>query len=569
MKTVSRSSLSRRAALKRALTAVAGTAVAAAAPRTIEAEGAAPATESRRVVASDAQTVVETSAGKIRGCANDGIFTFKGVPYAEPATGERRFMPPVKASAWAGVRNALAYGPVCPTGIADPTGGDNAARADEDAFLLYRVAGRAGEDCLRLNVWTPSTSGGRRPVMVYMHGGGFTSHSSSGLASYDGTNLARRHDVVVITHNHRLNTLGYLDLSEIGGERYARSGNLGMLDIVAVLEWVRDNAARFGGDPQNVTIFGQSGGGGKVSALMGMPAAKGLFHRAIVQSGSQLRMRDQQAARRLAAAVASELGLSAGRIGDLHTMSLSRFYGAVVAATAKLTAEAASDSNPAAIAPVVDGVVLPAHPFDPGASAISTAVPMLVGTNENEMVHGVDNPGAAAMTESQALERLKRYAGSARPIFEAYRREYPKYTPWQIFAAISAAGARQNAFTQAARKAALGGAPAYQYMFSWRTPVLDGRPGTFHSAEIAFVFDNVDLCANLTGGDPAGAQLATLMSSAWTSFAKNGKPAHSGLPEWPAFAAERESTMVFDAPCQVRHQVEREGRKLVAQATSA
>jgi para-nitrobenzyl esterase len=181
----------------------------------------------------------------------------------------------------------------------------------------------------------------------------------------------------------------------------------------------------------------------------------------------------------------------------------------------------------------------------------------------------VDNPGAAAMSEAQALERLKRYGNSARPIFEAYRREYPKYTAWQIFAAISAAGARQNAFTQAARKAALGAAPAYQYMFSWRTPVLDGRPGTFHSAEIAFVFDNVDLCANLTGGDPAGAQLASQISSAWTSFAKTGKPGHSGLPEWPAFTADREATMIFDAPCQVRQLVEHEGRKLIAQAGNA
>jgi para-nitrobenzyl esterase len=256
-------------------------------------------------------------------------------------------------------------------------------------------------------------------------------------------------------------------------------------------------------------------------------------------------------------------------MADLHSMPLGRFYGAVQAATTKLTAGAAPGSNLAGIAPVVDGVVLPAHPFDPGASAISAAVPMLIGTNENEMVHGVDNPGAAAMSEAQALDRLKRYGNSARPIFEAYRREYPKYTPWQVFAAISAAGARQNAFTQASRKAALGAAPAYQYMFSWRTPVLDSRPGTFHSAEIAFVFDNVDLCANLTGGDPAGTRLASQISSAWTSFAKNGTPNHSGLPEWPAFTADREATMIFDAPCQVRQLVEHEGRQLIAQATTA
>ena len=297
-----------------------------AAPRAIEAEGAAEATGPRRVVSSDAQTIVDTTAGKIRGYSNDGIFTFKGVPYAEPATGERRFMPPVTVAAWTGVRNALAYGPICPTGITDPAGGDNAARADEDAFLLYRTAGRAGEDCLRLNVWTPSTSGGRRPVMIYMHGRGFTSHSSSGLASYDGTNLARRHDVVVVTHNHRLNTLGYLDLSEIGGERYTGR---------ATSACRHRGGARMGAR-QRRTIRRRSAERHDIRPIRrrrqsqrvdGHANGKGLFQRAIVQSGSQLRMRDQQAARRFAAAVASELGLSAGRIADLHSMPLGRFYG--------------------------------------------------------------------------------------------------------------------------------------------------------------------------------------------------------------------------------------------------
>ena len=565
MKTrTTQSGVTRRDAIRLTLGTMSGAATVVALPQPIAAQTVEP--RAHKVIAADARTVVEITSGKIRGYLNGDVYTFKGIPYAEPPTAERRFVAPVGVRPWSGIRNTLVYGPTCPTGSADATGGNNAATTDEDNFVLYRVAGTPREDCLRLNVWTPSTSGGSRPVMVYMHGGGFTGHSSSGLLSYDGSNLARRHDVVVITHNHRLNALGYLDLSEVGGERYAQSGNVGMLDIVAVLHWVRENAARFGGDPNNVTVFGQSGGGGKVSALLGMPAAKGLFHRAIVQSGSMLRMRDQQVARRLSAAVIAELGMSSGQIADIHTIPVDKLYAAVRAASARLTASASPGGNATGFAPVVDGVVLPAHPFDPVASSLSASVPMLIGTNENEMMHGLDNPGVQAMTEAQALERLVRYGRAAKPIFDAYRLEYAGYTPWQIYAAISAAGSRTNAFTQAARKAALDGAPAYQYLFSWRTPVLDGRPGTFHSCEIAFVFDNLDLCPNLTGGDPEGAALATQISRAWTTFARTGKPGQSGLPEWPVFTAERESTMVFDAPCRVRHQVERDGRKLIAQA---
>jgi para-nitrobenzyl esterase len=465
------------------------------------------------------------------------------------------------------------YGHVCPNNIANLNGGNNSPGNDEDAFLLYRIpANPAGEDCLRVNVFTPEINGSRkRPVMVYMHGGGFTAGSGNGLLSYDGTNLACRGDVVVVTHNHRLNIFGYLDLSQLGVSKYSGSVNVGMLDIVAVLEWVRDNISNFGGDPGNVTIFGQSGGGGKVSALMAMPAAKGLFHRAIVQSGSSLRMGLPEDSAKLAAAVLAELNLTKSQIDQIQTLPVESVILGARTALAKLGPPPAAGRGGAGAAggrigwgPTIDGKVVPNHPFDPVAPEISAGVPMLIGTNLNEMVNGVDNPEVDSLTNAELMKRLSaRYGDKSQAILDAYRREYPKETPFGLWAAISVASMRQNAFTQAERKAALGAAPAYQYIFGWRTPMLDGRPGTFHSCEIAFVFDNADLCVNLSGGLPEALTLSTRVSQAWVNFARHGNPNHSGLPNWPAFTAEKRATMIFDNTCAVKNDPERDGRRRI------
>src|SRR5580700_1666341 len=267
------------------------------------------------VIASDAATVAETTAGKIRGFKRNGVYIFKGVPYGASTAGANRFMPPAKPEPWPGIRNTLQYGRVCPNQDSAhfSTDGKNLANSDEDAFVLHRGAAATvpGEDCLRVNLWTPEINAShKRPVMVYMHGGGFSAGSGHDLLSYDGESLARNHDAVVVTHNHRLNVYGYLNLAPLGGEEYASSANVGMLDLVAVLEWVRDNIATFGGDPGSVTIFGQSGGGGKVVALMAMPAAKGLFHRAIVQSGPFLKSLSPDYSGRVAELTVQELGLS-------------------------------------------------------------------------------------------------------------------------------------------------------------------------------------------------------------------------------------------------------------------
>jgi len=577
----------RRSFLKGIASVGAGIAASALLRKTARADGesATPADGrsplaggSSDVIASDSKTVVETDAGKIRGFWRKGVYVFKGVPYGDSTSGENRFMAPTKPKAWPGIRNALKHGRACFQARGDSAhfnfDGKNLARSDEDAFLLHRggYVLVPGEDCLRLNVWTPEINGFHgRPVMVFMHGGGFEGGFDMDLLAYDGENLARNNDVVVVTHNHRLNVFGYLNLREIGGERYANSANAGMLDLVRVLEWVRENISNFGGDPGNVTIFGQSGGGGKVITLMAMPSAKGLFHRAICQSGPFLKVLEPDYSAKVAAAIMQELGLSKSRVDELQKINVDRLSGASAEVMKRLNPPNAlifrHPMGQTGWAPTVDGHVLPRHPFDPDASMESADVPLLTGTILNEILSGLDNGAATAMTEEELRGRVRAELGQrGDAAIEAYRRDYPQATSFGIYAAMAAAPFRQPAVEQAARKAALGKAPAYSYMYSWRTPMLDDRPGTFHACEIAFVFDNAELCDHYSGMLPEALALAKQISGAWVSFARTGNPNHSGLPHWPAYDAEKRATMIFDAPCNVRNGPESEGLRLLAQS---
>lgn len=570
--------MKRRSFLTHLATAGAGLTAAGLTSKAGAAEPGSPSAArpagNRGVIASTAATVVETNSGKIRGSRRDGIYVFKGVPYGASTAGPNRFLPPAKPDSWAGIRNALHYGRVCPMrGTAQTnTDGRNLANADEDAFLLHRGYSEQtpGEDCLRVNVWTPEINGSsKRPVMVFMHGGGFSVGCGHDLLSYDGENLARQHDVVVVNHNHRLNTYGYLNLAELGGEKYASSANAGILDLVALLEWVRDHAARFGGDSGNVMIFGQSGGGGKVLALLAAPAAKGLFHRAAVQSGPTLELRTPTYTAELAAGVMKELGLAKNQVDELQNVSVDRLSGAAAEALRKLTPPGGSRLRRAPSAtgwgPTLDGRVLPFRPFDPAAAALSAHIPFLTGSNLNEGVSGVDRPNAEAMTLDELHQRATEALGTdARAIVDSYRREYPGVSPFGIFATLSASPARRAVFEQAAAKAALGGAPAYVYLYSWRTPTLDGRPGPFHSAEISFVMANAELCSNYSGLTSEALTLANQMSTAWVNFARNGNPGHSGLPSWPAFSETKRGVMEFNTRCAARQNPEAEALQLLA-----
>jgi para-nitrobenzyl esterase len=406
--------------------------------------------------------------------------------------------------------------------------------------------------------------------MVYMHGGGFSSGSGHDLLSYDGENLARNHDVVVVTHNHRLNVYGYLNLQELGGEEYASSANVGLLDIVAVLAWVRENITTFGGDPGCVTIFGQSGGGGKVLALMGVPAAKGLFHRAIVQSGPFLKFLSPDYSGRLAELVLAEVGLSKSRVRELQTIPVDRLSGAGEEAMKKmpthrsLLRQVYGEDN---WGPTVDGRIVPGHPFDPGAPEISADIPLLTGSNLHEFVNGLDRPEAQAMQMDELHQLVSQEFGKqSKGIIDAYRHDYPRATPFDLFATIAAASVRRPACEQATKKAALSRAPAYAYIYAWRTPVLDGRPGPFHASELAFTFDNAQLCDHYSGGSTEAIMLSKQISTAWVSFARTGNPNHNDLPHWPKYTSERKATMQFDSTCAVRNDPEGQGLRLIAEA---
>src|SRR5712664_1531659 len=527
------------------------------------------------VIASDAATVAETNAGKIRGFKRNGVYIFKGVPYGASTAGARRFMPPVKPEPWTGIRNALQYGRICPylDSAHFDTNGKNLASSDEDQFVLHRGAAATvpGEDCLRLNVWTPEISASHnRPVMVYMHGGGFTAGSGHDLLAYDGESLARNHDAVVVNHNHRLNVYGYLNLGHLGGEEYASSANVGMLDLVAVLEWVRDNIKTLGGDPGNVNNFGQSGGGGKVLALMAMPSAKGLFHRAIVQSGPFLKSLSPDYSGRLAELLLAELGLSKSQLSELQVIPVDRLSGAATEAMKKMPRPKPSlrrSYGEYDWGPTVDGLILPRHPFDPGAPPISADVPLLTGTDLHEGVSGLDRPDANAMGVEELNRLVKEEFGDrSQTIIDAYRRDYPNANPFDLYAIIAAASFRRPAFEQASRKAALGSGPAYSYIYSWRTPVLKNEHGTFHACEIAFTFDNAEICDHYSGGTPEAFILSKQISTAWVNFARAGNPNHDDLPHWPTYTAEHQATMYFNTPCEVRNDPEGEGLRLMAQS---
>lgn len=432
-------------------------------------------------------STVQTASGPVAGYIDDGVFIFKGIPYAKAA----RFMPAEDPDPWTEVRPSRAYGPTCPQ---DKRSG---WWSDDQAFAMHWDDGFPDEDCLRLNIWTGGLRNGvKRPVMVWLHGGGFRAGSGQELISYDGTNLARDHGVVVVSLNHRLNVLGFLDLSAYG-VKYAHSGNLGMTDIVKALEWVRDNIAAFGGDPANVTIFGQSGGGGKVSTLMAMPSAKGLFTKAIVESGSITQLMDPKYSRRIGAKTVETLRLNPSRIDAIADVPYDQLLAAYNGAIASVCEEARRDGVfPENIlsailygqVPVVDGEVIPAQPSTPEALALSKDIPVIIGTTYHEFTRDQEDP---------------------------------------IFQPL--------ALAQAADRSAAGCAPVYFYQFTWESPVLDGAFGSTHCIEIPFVFDNVALHRTFTGGGQDAVQLGHRISRLWTSFAKTGVPESDGMPQWEPY----------------------------------
>jgi para-nitrobenzyl esterase len=481
---------------------------------------------------------VETRSGKVRGTVQGRVQAFKGVPYAGSTAPPNRFQPPTKVTPWAGVRDASNLGHRSPQLLSSFHGfvPPEVEAMDRDEPM--------GEDCLVLNVWTPNPGPGKRAVMVWLHGGGYTS-GSGGFICYDGAELAGKHDVVVVTVNHRLGVFGYLHLAGLGGARYANASNVGNLDIVAALEWVRDNIAAFGGDPGNVTLFGQSGGGGKVSCLMAMPAAKGLFHRAIVQSGAAVRGSTPESAKQTAEEFLKRLNLTPNDLDKLQTLSMEQL----------LATTENSKGRPLDLSPVVDGKSMPTHPFDPTAPALSADIPLLIGTTETEVTFFpgqiLDPIDDAKLHESVKQVLRKATDAQVDQVIAAYKAGRPRDTNTDLYLIIASdATFRAGVVTEADRKAQQAKAAVYHYYFTWRSPVRDGKLRSFHTVEIPFVFDNVDAASSMTGKGADRQPLADRMSAAWVAFARTGNPNHAGLPKWEAYDTQRRATMIFDKECR-------------------
>lgn len=468
---------------------------------------------------------VETSAGKVRGYLENSVQVFKGVPYGASTAAANRFMPAKKPIAWTGVKDAFEFGPRT---IA-PVGGE------PQEMLSVDPREPQGEDCLVLNIWTPATSG-RRPVMVWFHGGGFSSGSAS-YSIYDGRALARKHDVVAIGVNHRLNVFGYLYLAEFGG-KWATASNAGILDGVRALEWIKENISRFGGDPNNVTIFGQSGGAGKVSTMMAMPAAKGLFHRAIAESGAAATGISKAAAVKTTETLLQRLNVTKDSLDTLQTLPTDKLLASIQGLN---------------FGPVVDGSSLPHDPFTPGAPPESASVPFLTGTTATEVTFFTPSsqlgPIDDATLKSRVQGLLKVDPAKADEVLAVYKKEHPKRDNEDLFLRMSTDNSffRSGVELQAERKAAQGGAPVYMYRFEYYSPVAEGRLRAMHCMEIPFVFDYLEGGKVYTGISPEAQKIADEMSAAWVAFAKSGNPSHKGIPTWTPWDANQRSTMVFGA----------------------
>lgn len=488
--------------------------------------------------ASAAFPVVETVYGKVRGQTNGDVRQFKGIPYGAPTGGRDRFMPPRKPQPWTGVRDALGFGPVSPQGLID-------LRADLAMLVQWdRQEGGMGENPLHLNIWTKGLGDGvKRPVLVSIHGGGFESGSGN-APGFDGAQLARYGDVVVITVSHRLASFGYINLVDNGAPAaFASAGVAGIMDLVASLEWVRDNIAAFGGDPGNVTIFGQSGGGAKTSILLATPAARGLFHRAMVQSGSALRLADRESSARTAASLLTHLGIDKSRITDLQQVPWTTLLEAQTAVASKPTGGRFS--------PVIDGTYLPHHPFDPAAPEESADIPLIVSTTLEDGAlalfnYELDETGLKAQTAA----KLGPLADKALAL---YRARYPKKSPFLIQAQMLTDSAfRKAAITQAERKAAQSPGKVWMYQWDWETPAYDGKFGAIHGIDVPASFHNYR--DGMVGcGVASGRLMCDRLASSLIAFARTGDPNNDQIPTWPAYDSKTRATMIFDNETRVEN----------------
>ena len=479
-------------------------------------------------VHTDNSPVAVTTSGKIRGYVDNAVNVFKGIPYGDD-TYKHRFMPPLPPKPWKGVRDAIQFGPMAPQVI----------KHDSDFYPAPKNP-KVSEDCLNLNVWTPGLHDGKkRPVMVWFHGGGYNGWSAN-IDLYDGVNLCRRGDVVVVTVNHRLNGFGFLYLGKMGGKKYAESGNAGMLDLVLALKWVKNNIAEFGGNPNNVTIFGQSGGGAKCATLMAMPSAYGLFQKVITMSGQQITGRTPEHATETAKSILKKLNISPGHINEITKVP---------------TEELIEAMQGESFTPVADGIALPRDPFSPDASPLSKNIPMIMGNTHDETTYLIGSSDTSLFhltwkeLPGEIMQNVRQYIGSLSPdtIVAKYRRLYPNYSPSDIFFAVTtAARSWKSMVVELDVRTRQNGAPTYVYELDWQTPVQHGRLKAPHTLDVPLAFDNIIYGAQMTGTGHDAQRVANLISDAFIAFAKTGNPNNGDLPQWPRYNLKTRPTMIFD-----------------------
>jgi len=497
--------------------------------------------------------VANTQYGKVRGFVLRGINQFLGIPYGADTSGKNRFMPPVKPEPWTDIKPTVWWGNTAPQIMEKRY--SNAYASFVDHWNYDDVS----EDCLKLNVWTPALDSGKRPVVVWLHGGGFTNGNAIEQDGYHGENLSRLGDIVFCSINHRLGPFGYSHLKAAGG--HPHSGNVGNLDMVAALEWVKNNIANFGGDPNNVTIIGQSGGGAKVTSLMNMPAAKGLFHKAVALSGTSLTGVNKEYAEKLGLKVMEEAGLKPGEIEKLQQIPWREYIDITTRAVEKFAEEAKKmNISRGGFSPVADGVTMNDQPFFSDPNHFSADIPLIINTTFHEASPSRTDAKLEEISLAEVVEKIKpRFGADSAKIVEAYSQNFPKAKPVEVWAMILSN--RKGAIAAADAKVSQRKAPVYVSWFGWQPPLFDGRMRAFHCDDICFWFYNTDLMLTHTGGGKRPRALSTKMAKSFLSFIKTGNPNGGGLPTWKPYTKENGETMILDDTCQLVNNPDAQGRK--------
>jgi len=509
----------------------------------------------------DSIAIAETKYGKVKGFILRGIYMYRGIPYGADTSGKNRFMPPQPPKPWTETLPAVWWGNTAPQIM------DNRYSNAYSSFVDHWNYDDVSEDCLKLNIWTPSVDSKKRPVLVWLHGGGYTNGNGIEQDGYDGENLSRKGNIVFVSINHRLGPIGFSDLSIAGGSKYADSGNVGALDMVASLEWLHDNIVNFGGDPGNVTIMGQSGGGAKVCVLAAMPKAKGLIHKAIPLSGNTTEAMSQDYSRKVGEYILKEAGLSVAEVDKLQEMPWKDYILLANKAAQKATAEIGAPGMRGGFAPVANGISIPKEKFYTDPNGLSSDVPMLLCSTFHEWNTTRLSQELENITLDKVKETLKSsarlgtgIADHVSEVVDAYVKAFPEAKPAEIMALVNSN--RKNVIATADAKA-VQKAPVYLAWFGWQPPLFDNRMRAFHCLDICFWFANTDLILTHTGGGKRPRALSEKMSGTLLQFMKTGNPNKGGLPEWKAYTSAKGETMVLNDQSELKDDPDREARKLM------